>query len=97
MASQLPVKWSAFGQKLPKYQPALSCFESDMYQLNTTCFEKSLRQRSIATVAGVANRVAELGSLPSGAKMAMKIFVKRVVTIFASNASFLRVIANLQN
>ena len=27
----------------------------------------------------------------------MKIFVKRVFTIFASNASFLRVIANLQN
>ena len=43
------------------------------------------------------NRVAELGSLSSGAKMAMKIFVKRVFTIFALNASFLRVIANLQN
>ena len=43
------------------------------------------------------HRVAELGSLSSGAKMAMKIFVKRVFTIFASNASFLRVIANLQN
>ena len=42
-------------------------------------------------------RVAELGSLSSGAKMAMKIFVKRIFTIFASNASFLRVIANLQN
>ena len=39
-------------------------------------------------------RVAELGSLSSGAKIAMKIFVKRVFTIFAS---FLRVIANLQN
>ena len=34
MASQLPVKWSAFGQKLPKYKPAVSGFESDMYQLN---------------------------------------------------------------
>ena len=42
-------------------------------------------------------RLAELGSLSSGAKMAMKIFVKRVFTIFVSNASFLRVIANLQN
>ena len=41
-------------------------------------------------------RVAELGSLSSGAKMAMKIFVKRVFSIFATNASFLRVIANLQ-
>ena len=43
------------------------------------------------------HRVAELGSLSSGAKMAIKIFVKRVFKIFASNASFLRVIANLQN
>ena len=34
-------------------------------------------------------RVAELGSLSSGAKMAMK--------IFASNASFLHVVANLPN
>ena len=42
-------------------------------------------------------RVAELGSLSSGAKMAMEIFVKRVFTISASNASLLRVIANLQN
>ena len=42
-------------------------------------------------------RVAELGSLSSGAKMAMKTFVKRVFTIFASNASFLRVNADLQN
>ena len=42
-------------------------------------------------------RVAKLGSLSSGAKMVMKIFVKCVFTIFASNASFLRVIANLQN
>ena len=42
-------------------------------------------------------RVAELGSLSSGAKMAMKVFVKRVFTISVSNASFSRVIANLQN
>ena len=48
-------------------------------------------------VIGAQSRVAELGSLSSGAKMAMKIFVKRVFTIFASNASFLRSIANLQN
>ena len=38
-------------------------------------------------------RVAELGSLSSGAKSAMKIFV---FTNFVTNASFLRVIANLQ-
>ena len=34
-------------------------------------------------------RVAELGSLSSGAKMAMKIFVRRVFIIFATNALFL--------
>ena len=33
------------------------------------------------------DRVAELGSLSSGAKTVMKIFVKRVFTIFATNAS----------
>ena len=43
----------------------------------------------------VVSRVAELGSLSSGAKMAMIIFVKRIFTIFASNASFLRVSANV--
>ena len=41
-------------------------------------------------------RVAEFGSLSSGSKMAMKILVNRVLGISASNASFLRVIANLQ-
>ena len=41
-------------------------------------------------------RVAEIGSLSSKAKMAMEIFVKREITIFATNASFLRVTANLQ-
>ena len=41
-------------------------------------------------------RVAELGSLSSGAKMAMKTLIKHVFTILATNASFLRVIANLQ-
>ena len=40
--------------------------------------------------------VAELGSLSSGAKIAMQIFVKRVFTIFATNAWFLRIITNLQ-
>ena len=43
-----------------------------------------------------AIRVAELGSLSSGTKMAMKIFVKCIFTIFATNTSLLRVIANLQ-
>ena len=42
------------------------------------------------------NRVAGLGRLSAGAKMAMKPFVKRVFTIFATNASFLRVISNFR-
>ena len=42
------------------------------------------------------SRVAGLGRLSAGAKMALKPFVKRVFTIFATNASFLHVIANLQ-
>ena len=42
------------------------------------------------------SRVAGLGRLSAGAKMAMKPFVKRVFTIFATNASFLRVISNFQ-
>ena len=58
---------------------------------------REVLHRAEVDVGVVAGRVAELGSLSSGAKMAMKIFVKRVFTIFASNASFLRVIANLQN
>ena len=39
---------------------------------------------------------AGLGRLSAGAKMAMKPFVKRVFTIFATNASFLRIISNFR-
>ena len=41
-------------------------------------------------------RMAEVGSHSSRAKMAIRIFVKQVFTIFATNASFLLVNANLQ-
>ena len=41
-------------------------------------------------------RVAEAGSLSAKAKMATKVFVRRVFAIFATNESFLRIIANLQ-
>ena len=40
-------------------------------------------------------RVAEVGSISARAKMTIKTFVKRVFTTFATNALFLRVIANL--
>ena len=42
-----------------------------------------------------APRVAENGSLSARAQLAVQIFIKRVFTIFATNASFLRIIANL--
>ena len=41
-------------------------------------------------------RVAGLGRLSAGAKMAMKPFVKHVFTIFTTNKSFLRVISNFR-
>ena len=47
-------------------------------------------------VVMIISRVAELGSLSSRAKMAIKIFVKRVFTILATNTSFLRITATLQ-
>ena len=41
-------------------------------------------------------RVAEVGSLSTNAKIAIKKFVMRIFAIFATNSLFLRVIANLQ-
>ena len=51
-------------------------------------------RRSFSFILGP--RVAEVGSLSAGAKMALKVFVRRLFAIFATNASFLRVITNLQ-
>ena len=59
----------------------------------TLVFRKA---KGVAIDMRQGGRPAGLGSLSPGAKMAMQIFVKRVFTIFALNASFLRVIANLQ-
>ena len=44
----------------------------------------------------IVAREAEVDSLSAWAKMAIQIFVKCVFPIFGTNASFLRVIANLQ-
>ena len=49
-----------------------------------------------SVVKAVLGRVAEVGSLSARAKKTLKMFVKCVFTIFATNASFLRVIVNLQ-
>ena len=43
----------------------------------------------------VSLRVAEVGSLSARAKMTTKVFVRRLFAIFATNAPFLRGIANL--
>ena len=43
-----------------------------------------------------STRVAGLGRLSARANMAMKPFVKRVITVFATNALFLRVISNFR-
>ena len=53
---------------------------------------KQWKPKHFKDVLNLSFRVVEVGSLSSKAKMAMKIFVKRVFTIFATNASFLCVI-----
>ena len=53
----------------------------------------SMEEWALEVERGVQTRVAGLGRLSVGAKMAMKPFVKRVFTIFATNVSFLRVIS----
>ena len=58
----------------------------------TLCFFWTVESKSQRTSV----RVAEVGSISARAKMAIKIFVKRVFTIFATNASFLPVTADLQ-
>ena len=57
-------------------------------------FDKKIgKEESFDQVGG---RVAGLGRLSAGAKKAMKPFVKCVITIFATNASFLRIISNFR-
>ena len=63
-----------------------------MRRVSNTVFFWTVESKSQRTSV----RVAEVGSISARAKMAIKIFVKRVFTIFAKNASFLHVIANLQ-
>ena len=53
-----------------------------------TVDEAIARGLKLGAAVYFGTRVAELGSLSSGAKMAMKIFFKRVFTIFATNALF---------
>ena len=72
--------WNCNCKYLPSWTSSGLCFQWEPACL--TAWPPSKQPASIN------NRVAELGSLSSGAKMAMKIFVKRVFIIFAANASF---------
>ena len=69
-------------------------FDNSMLQL------REIRVTTPSTSAGLfplfRGRVAEHGSLSSVAKMAMKIFIKSIFTIFATNVSFLHVISNFR-
>ena len=67
-----------------------SCRSSRSYNLMTLLFLLVFLEKSCLQARG-----AEVGSLLERAKMAIKFFAKRVFTIFTTNASFLRVIANL--
>ena len=67
----------------------------DIHNVNESCISKETRRLQIYDRYSV-NRVAGLGRLSVGANMAMKPFVKRVIKIFATNASFLRVISNFR-
>ena len=83
-----------------KFATALKnpCINFDKYCANfNLVFKAHTEGEGKTAMAEPGSRVADFGSLSSAANMAMKIFVKRAFTIFASNASFLRVIANLQN
>ena len=63
--------------------------------INETIFESALKLALVMQIF-LSSRVAGLGRLSAGANMAMKPFVKRVITIFATNASFLRAISNFR-
>ena len=76
-------------------------------QLNSNCqivrrqsciVKKNNRRENEGTqsVGCIQVRVAEVGSLSAKTKKAIKFFVRPVFDIFATNASFLRAIANLQ-
>ena len=88
------LKVSCLESAILKRLPEINLHFNSKYLIDAVL---TLRQCFCAMNNMSGHRVAELGSLSSGAKMAMEIFVKRVFTIFASNASFLRIIANLQN
>ena len=82
-----------------QYFDHLKCFQSylEPCQAVVELVERVLASDLVPFLAIILKaRVAEVGSLSARAKMVIKTFVKRVLTIFATNASFLRVIANLQ-
>ena len=67
-----------------------------MQLINTIKFDTQGANGGRGQIKNLMSRVAGFGRLSAGANMAMKPFVKRVITIFATNASFLRVISNFR-
>ena len=58
-------------------------------------FSDVIQDLKVSLELEVLYRVAKVGSISARATMTIKTLVKRVITIFATNALFLRVIANL--
>ena len=61
-----------------------------------TAQQKQRNLQQVITYSMIASRVAELGSLSARAKIATTVFVRHILAVLATNALFLRVIANLQ-
>ena len=58
-------------------------------------FSDVIQDLKVSLELEILYRVAKVGSISARATMTIKTLVKRVITIFATNALFLRVIANL--
>ena len=58
-------------------------------------FSDVIQDLKVSLELEILYRVAKVGSISARATMTIKTLVKRVITIFATNAFFLQVIANL--
>ena len=85
-----------FCDKRTYYLTIFNIIEFFHSQLRTPSDAKQLFAIVFSGENSLSNRVAGLGRLSAGANMAMKPFIKRVITIFATNESFLRIISNFR-